>query len=231
MLQKIASNYLNKEADFKSFMRSLNNRFTTKKGKLDPNDTVHQINSKFIAEAARLRASADAQDWKKTGTLKTINKDFTNKTKCNLLIPQIHHNTMGKTYKSPFRNTQTGRWLSANDIYNLQQVGPTYARAKFNGNYVEVPYDLAPYAHGATIAQSGHVGMVTNNYKTTSAATEKGLIENDWGFRKGNGAHDTHVAYIMPKGIDPTPLLHAAQVRKNFDNMMSKYRPKNIFNE
>lgn len=230
MLQKIASNYLNKEAGWKAPLRRYNNSIMLPAGSMPANATATDYALKTAQSAEYLRSRKDAGDWKETGKIPgIIRSGFDGKGKCNVLPAATMHHAFGENSPHFMTNKSTGRLLTANQIYDLIKPGP-WKRQKFDGQVVNVPEELRPYAVGAVnVAHRpgghGHVGIITAPFNTTSAATAKGIVQNDWGHRPENNPSNTQAAYLFPTNVNPEGALNTAKSMKYIDDNTSLVNP------
>lgn len=228
--EKVANAYLNKIAGLRESIRKYRNTMMLPAGDMPYNATASDYALSLARNAESLRARSDAKNWTEKGDISNIIRSgFTGKGKCNVFPAAVAHTTFGKTNPNLLMNKDTGNLMVANQVYDLVKPGP-WIRPKFDGQVVYVPEDLRPYALGAThVTQRpgghGHLGIITAPFKTTSAATEKGLIQNDWGFRALNNSSNTQAAYLLPKHVNPDKVLDTAKAIKYIDDNTSLIRP------
>lgn len=233
MLKKIASNYLDKEADWKAPLRRYNNGIVLPAGSMPANATATDYALKIAKSAEYLRSRPDAGDWRETGKIPNIiRSEFAGKGKCNVLPAATMHHAFGKNKKNIMTNSETGRLMTANQMYDLIKPGP-WKRQKFDGQVINVPENLRPYALGAVhVAHRpdghGHAGIITAPFNTTSAATAKGIVRNNWGYRPENNPSNTQAAYILPKNVNSQDALNTAKSIKYIDdntNLLNQAKP------
>jgi hypothetical protein len=170
--------------------------------------TPEYMNQQQLNVARSLLNSDSKRDWRKLGNIATVCNAYDGKSKCNVLPAYVYHKGIG-TEPSPYRNTQRGDLLPANMLYNIMKK-PTLYKHYTDGEVINVPRQIAPYAEGAVLSDGNHVAIVSKPYQTISAASVSGLTENTFGFRPWNNADNTKTAYFLPKGTDGTKLLQNA---------------------
>ncbi len=117
--------------------------------------------------------------WSKSADRSDVNSGFGKGAyKCNLYTDT--------SYESAGYNLPNvgGSWIS-----ELLERYPPGAQSLSDSNYVVSgwPVVQGPAQPGDLVAQGGHVGIATSSSTTISAAP-KGVVENDWGFRKGQNS-------------------------------------------
>lgn len=167
----------------------------------------HMVNNQ-LGVARKLLNSNDAYNWRVGGNIRQCKYTYDGKLKCNVFPAYAYHEGIG-IEPSPYRNKQRGDLLSASMLREVMS-DPVQAKKYTDGEIINVPRQIAPYAEGATLSDGKHVGIVSKPYQTISAATWDGLKENTFGFYPEHTAENTKTAYFLPKGTDSTGLLQNA---------------------
>ena len=161
--------------------------------------------------ADRARLDPDAKSWSNTGSLPEGREAarWNGKYKCNAFVQQAAAGAFGN--KSIFQHPNLGRTLMANEVHTGLRTGKPY---NVGGGYMLHPISAeeAAMLPGSIVTSGdynnssavGHIGITPGfgeraSISAASSAKAKGVVKNDWGWRKGQ---DYLYGMLVPEGED-----------------------------
>ncbi|MEI2433420.1 RHS repeat-associated core domain-containing protein [Lysobacter yananisis] len=128
-------------------------------------------------DALLKNARADMRDWSRKADRSEVNSSFGAETnKCNLFVDTIYE-------ESGYALPNLGGSLFSVMMLRYPPGAQTLSDASYD--LLGWPKVSGPAQPGDLVAYEGHVGIYAGDGTTISASTDKGKVENSWGFRKG----------------------------------------------